>query len=49
MINKLKDNLKRYEADTGRELCIFVYHNGSELLQKYNAEYDLIFPDIKMD
>lgn len=49
LINELKENLKRYEADTGRELCIFVYHDGSELLQKYNAEYDLIFLDIKME
>lgn len=48
-IQELKENLKRYAAETDKEFCFFVYHDGSELLQKYNSEYDLIFMDIKME
>ena len=49
LINELKENLERYAAETGNEFCFFVYHDGSELLEKYNSEYDLIFMDIKME
>ncbi len=49
LIQELKENLTKYAAETGQEFCFFVYHDGSELLQKYNAEYDLIFLDIKME
>ena len=49
LINELKENLERYAAETGSELCFFTYHDGSELLDKYNSEYDLIFMDIKME
>ncbi|MDE6568506.1 MAG: LytTR family DNA-binding domain-containing protein [Lachnospiraceae bacterium] len=47
-ICELKENLLRYAAETKKEFCFFIYHDGSELLQKYNLEYDLIFMDIKM-
>lgn len=48
-IRVLKENLEQYAQETGREFCCFVYHDGSELLKQYNAEYDLIFMDIKME
>lgn len=48
-ICELKENLMKYAAETEQEFCLFVYHDGSELLQKYNSKYDLIFMDIKME
>ena len=48
-IGELRENLERYAAETGREFCFFVYHDGSELLGKYNSGYDLIFMDIRME
>lgn len=48
LISELTENLKRYSAETGKEFCFFIYHDGSELLEQYNAEYDLIFLDIRM-
>ena len=49
LIHELKENLELYAAETGREFCFFVYHDGSELLQDYRCDYDLIFMDIKME
>lgn len=49
LISELKDNLKKYASETGKEFCFFVYHDGSELLQEYRSDYDLIFMDIKME
>lgn len=49
LIHELKKNLERYASETEKEFCLFVYHDGRELLEKYNSEYDLIFLDIKMD
>ena len=48
-IQELRDKLEKYAAETGREFCFFLYHDGRELLEKYNSEYDLIFLDIKME
>ena len=42
LISELKDNLKKYASETGKEFCFFVYHDGSELLQEYRSDYDLI-------
>lgn len=47
-IQELKACLNRYASETDREFCFFVYHDGSEFLEKYNAEYNLIFMDIRM-
>ncbi|MCI8514654.1 MAG: response regulator transcription factor [Lachnospiraceae bacterium] len=49
LINELKENLRKYAVETGKEFCFFIYHDGSELLKRYNSEYDLIFMDIKME
>ena len=49
LIEELKEYLERYAAETGKEFCFFVYHDGSELLERYNSEYDLLFLDIKME
>lgn len=49
LIGVLKKNLERYAAETGRAFCFCVYHDGSELLQAYQPDLDLIFMDIKME
>jgi DNA-binding LytR/AlgR family response regulator len=48
-ISELKEKLERYASDTGREFCFFVCHDGSELLEQYPPDLDLIFMDIKME
>ena len=48
-VEELKGYLQQYAAQTGREFCYFVYYDGSELLARYDTEYDLIFMDIKME
>ena len=49
LIEELKENLERYGSETDREFCFFAYHDGSELLESYQPDYDLIFMDIKME
>lgn len=49
LIKDLKELLNRYAADTGREFCLFEFHDGSELLENYQPDFDLIFLDIKME
>ena len=49
LIQELRGLLERYAAECSMEFCFFSYHDGSELLEQYNLEYDLIFLDIKMD
>lgn len=45
----LKKDLTKYASQTGRQFCFFIYHDGRELLENYNYQYDLIFLDIKME
>ena len=49
LIDELKENLIMYAAETNKEFCFFIYHDGIELLQEYRSDYDLIFMDIKME
>lgn len=49
LIRTLKENLDRYSADTGVEFCYQTYMDGSELLRKYQPDFDLMFLDIKME
>ena len=48
-IQDLKINLERYAVDTGREFCFFEFHDGIELIENYQPDFDLIFMDIKME
>lgn len=48
-IQDLKINLERYAVDTGREFYFFEFHDGIELLENYQPDFDLIFMDIKME
>ena len=49
LIVELKDLLSRYAADTGMEFCFFEFHDGIELIENYQPDFDLIFMDIKME
>ena len=42
LIDELKENLIKYAAETNKEFCFFIYHDGSELLKEYRSDYDLI-------
>ena len=48
LICQLKDHLNQYADETNKEFCFFTFHDGSELLQEYSPDFDLIFLDIKM-
>ena len=48
-IQDLKINLERYAVDTDREFCFFEFHDGIELIENYQPDFDLIFMDIKME
>lgn len=48
-IRELKEKLQQYAAETEKEFCYVEYHDGSELLQNYQTDLDLIFLDIKME
>ena len=47
LIDELKENLIKYAAETNKEFCFFIYHDGSELLKEYRSDYDLIFMEYK--
>ena len=49
LIVELKELLSRYAADTGREFHFFEFNDGTELLENYQPDFDLIFMDIKME
>lgn len=48
-IKELKSCINRYMSETDKEIRIFEYHDGKELLQDYKTDIDLIFMDIKME
>uniref|UniRef100_UPI004055EA10 LytR/AlgR family response regulator transcription factor n=1 Tax=Agathobacter sp. TaxID=2021311 RepID=UPI004055EA10 len=48
MIENLKLFLEEYGRESGKELHIFTFYSGEELLQNFNGKYDIIFLDIKM-
>ncbi len=48
-ILKLKGLLGQYADETGREFCFFEFYDGSELLENYQPDFDLIFMDIRME
>ena len=48
-ITDLQDLLHKYEKESGNEFCISEFGDGSELLQNYQSDFDLIFMDIQME
>ncbi|MCR1838903.1 LytR/AlgR family response regulator transcription factor [Murimonas intestini] len=49
LIVELKNNLKRYADETETTFCFFEFHDGMELIENYQPDFDLIFMDIKME
>lgn len=49
LIDELKNNLKRYADETEKTFCFFEFHDGTELIENYQPDFDLIFMDIKME
>lgn len=49
LIVELKKNLKRYADETEKTFCFFEFYDGTELLENYQPDFDLIFMDIKME
>ena len=48
-ILELKAFLTQYADETGKEFVFYDFHDGTELLQNYQMDFDLIFMDIKME
>lgn len=48
-ITDLQNLLYKYEKESGNEFCISEFRDGSELLQNYQSDFDLIFMDIQME
>lgn len=49
LVVELKKNLKRYADETEKTFCFFEFYDGTELLENYQPDFDLIFMDIKME
>lgn len=49
LIVELKKNLKRYADEAEKTFCFFEFYDGTELLENYQPDFDLIFMDIKME
>lgn len=49
LIVELKKNLRRYADETEKTFCFFEFYDGTELLENYQPDFDLIFMDIKME
>lgn len=48
MVDAMKAYLDEYREKTEKELCVFTFLSGEELLNNYNCKYDIIFLDIRM-
>lgn len=48
-ISELKKTLKKYADETGKTFCFFEFHDGTELLENYRPDFDLLFMDIRME
>lgn len=46
--NILCEYLKKYEQETGEEIHISIFTDGDEIVENYNAKYDIILMDIEM-
>lgn len=47
-ISELKDYLAQYEQENGQEFHVSVFHDGLEIVETYEPEYDLILMDVEM-
>lgn len=47
--SNLHKQLGRYAEERETEFKITIFHDGKELIEKYDSTFDLIFLDIKMN
>jgi len=47
-VSYLSELLQKYAGETGEIIKITAYYDGMELIERYNADFDLIFLDIQM-
>ena len=45
---ELSSYVKRYAAESGQDIQIFIYGDGSAILNEYEPKYDIILLDIEM-
>ena len=45
---ELSSYVKRYAAESGQDIQIFIYGDGSSILKEYEPKYDIILLDIEM-
>ena len=45
---ELSSYVKRYAAESGQDIQIFIYGDGSSILKEYERKYDIILLDIEM-
>ncbi len=43
-----KKLLRRYQKETGNDVCLECFASGESFLENYKGEYDIVFMDIKM-
>ncbi len=48
-VSNLKQLLDQYAEETGEEIKVTAYYDGSELIEKYDPSLDLVFLDIQMN
>ena len=47
-IEQLQSYLKKYSREKGQQLQITVFHDGDEILEHYQGDFDIILMDIQM-
>ena len=45
---ELSSSVRRYAAESGQDIQIFIYGDGSSILKEYEPKYDIILLDIEM-
>ena len=48
MVEAMKASLEEYANERNKDLRIFTFYSGEELVEKYSCNYDILFLDIKM-
>lgn len=47
-VEKIKSYLERYQNEFGYEICSVWFDDGSEIIENYSGDYDIILMDIQM-
>ena len=48
-IDKLREYLIRFGRENGKEFAVSVFNDGSQIVEKYKADFHIILMDIKME